>query len=124
MTLFLWDYDYVREKLKIPLQKYQNQTLSIKGRSILGFIGLNELNFFLNPNIYRIIKKYRKNKISFKDTIKKLKREKILYHRKKELIEIVKHDKHIVIKRRMIILMDYASVADLHSFIKIENYIF
>ncbi|BBL62216.1 hypothetical protein [Methanobrevibacter arboriphilus] len=125
MVPFFWDYDYVREKLKVPLQKYLNKKLGFKGKIILKLIGLNYLDFFLNPNIYKIVRKYRNNKISFKNTIKILKNEKErnLYSKKKELIEIVKYDKKKPIKTKMIILMDYASVADFNSFVEIEEYI-
>jgi hypothetical protein len=125
MTPFLWDYNYVKNKLKIPLQTYINQRLGWKGKLVLRLTGLNNLDFFLNPEIMRVMREYRENKISFINTINKLKKEgqRNIYFKKEKLIETLKHDKNESLKRKMIILMDYASVADLHSFVEIEKYI-
>lgn len=123
---FLWDYKFVKRELDFILKKNLYKKIGIKSRLLLDIIGLNELDFFLNPKIYKIIKKYRKNKISLLKTIKMLLKEKSneIYPRNREFIEIKENDKNRLVKRKLVILMDYASVASLNSFEEIENILF
>ena len=58
---FLWDYNYVKDNLKLVLN--QND-LGIKGRLLFKLLGLNELDYFLNKELRKIIELYRKNNIS------------------------------------------------------------
>ncbi|MDR1944715.1 MAG: hypothetical protein LBQ59_01110 [Candidatus Peribacteria bacterium] len=123
---FLWDYKYVKKNLSFILKKNLDKKVGIKGKSFLSIIGLNELDFFLNPRIYKILKKYRMNKISMLRTIKILLKEKSkeIYPKNREFVEIKENDKNKILKRKMVILMDYASAASINSFEEIENIVF
>ncbi|MCL2687124.1 MAG: hypothetical protein FWE58_01140 [Methanobrevibacter sp.] len=120
---FLWDYNLVKDKLNPILTKHLNKKIGFKGKFFLKVVGLNELDFFLNPKILRIIKKYRKKKISMKKMIKMLLKEKKsnIFIKQDKFIKLIKNDSHKKTKSIMIILMDYASVADMHSFEEIEK---
>lgn len=122
---FLWDYKFVKNQLSPILKKYFIKNTNIKNRIILRIIGLNELDFFINPKINKTLKRYNKNKISFIKLIKKLLKEKslIFYPKNKSMISI-KSPEDLKKKRKLPILMDFASVADMHSFEEIEIKIF
>lgn len=124
-TPFLWDYEFVKRALKPLLLKNLNKYIGFKTKLLLSVLGLNELDFFMNKTIYEIIKLHRRKKISLRDTIKKLYKEKKskLYPKEKTMIQIKKTDEPIEIKtkRNMVILMDYASVAKVNSFKEIEK---
>ncbi|MBZ9570025.1 hypothetical protein KQY27_00460 [Methanobrevibacter sp. TMH8] len=120
---FLWDYSFVRKNLKIILNENLNKKLGLKSKIIIKIIGLNELDFFLNKKIYKIINAYRKEKITLKLAIKKLIEEKSSqeYPKRKTMISMDgKNLKRKTIKN-MRILMDYASVAKMKSFQEIEK---
>ncbi|OQD59378.1 hypothetical protein MBBAR_3c00330 [Methanobrevibacter arboriphilus JCM 13429 = DSM 1125] len=120
---FLWDYNYVKRQLNEILTENFNKNLGIKSKIILKLIGINKLDFFLDRKINKIILDYRKNKINLKIAIKKLKKEKsfISFIKTKKMVKFEKNDLHIKLKRKMVILMDYASVAEMRSFKEIEK---
>lgn len=122
---FLWDYKFVKNQLSPILKKYFIKHTNTKNRIILRIIGLNELDFFINPKINKILKRYNKNKISFIKLIKKLLKEKslIFYPKNKSMISI-ESPEDLKKKRKLPILMDFASVANMHSFEEIESKIF
>lgn len=120
---FFWDYKYVKKQLKSVMMKNFNQKLGMKGKLLIFMVGLNELDFFLDNEIYEIIDLYRKGKISLKKSIKSLTKLKSSkkYPKERIMVKINKRDELMMLKRIMIILMDFASVADMHSFEEIEK---
>ena len=120
-----WDYYFVKKQLNPILKENLFKNTNFKIRIILKFIGLNELDYLINPKIGEITKSYKRNKISFKMLIKKLLKEKssIFYPKKKTMISI-KDSIDLKKKRKLLIIMDFAAVADMHSFEEIENKLF
>jgi len=120
---FLWDYKFVKRALNPLLLKNMDKKTGLKTKLLLLTLGLNELDFFINNQIYEIIKAYRNKKISLRVAIRKLFEEKRsnLYPKEKKLVQIEKNDEKMKIKRNMVILMDYASIADFHAFKDIEK---
>lgn len=66
---FLWDYQYVDKNLKSVFDEYLNN-IGIFNKILFKIFGFNGLDIFFNNEIVEIID--RKNKISLKDSIKKI----------------------------------------------------
>jgi len=118
---FLWDYNFVSEKLK-PILKKKFDELTKNEKSIIKLVGLNELDYFLNENINRILELYNKNRINLKECFKRLLKEKFSgkYPRNKTMLKLTKARDAYITKTQ--ILMDFAVVADKKSFEEIEKY--
>lgn len=119
---FLWDYDYVRKNLK-PLLLENYDKLDQEEKSILEMVGLNEFDYFYNRDIQKIMESYRKKKIHQKQCFKRLLKERFYnrYPRKKTMIKLSKKQRKGFYIPRLMILMDYATVANMNSFREIEE---
>lgn len=118
---FLWDFDYVYEKLKHILGNKFNE-LDNFDQNIIKFIGLNELDYFINEEISKIIILYREKQINQKECFKKLLNERFSdkYPRKKSMITMTKENRYPYINK-MQILMDFAAAANYYSFQEMEK---
>jgi len=123
---FLWDPQIIKKGLSNILRENIEKKIGIKGKLLLKIIGLNELDFFLNQNIFPIILEYRQKKSKIPKVVKDLLKvkKKSPYPHVKTFIEIFENDPYSIEKRRMPILMDFASAGNMHSFEQIEKYLF
>lgn len=119
---FLWDYHYVRDSLKPLLNEYFNK-LDAKDKSFLKLVGLNELDYFLNKEITKILNQYHKNQIGLKECLKLLLKERISrkYPKTKAMMKLTKYNRFSLSGGLLQIVMDFASVANYHSFYEIEK---
>jgi len=118
---FLWDYPYVRNNLKMILNR-KFEEFGPKSRLFLKFLGFNELDYFLNTKIKTIINLYREKKIGFTECVEDLVRERFTnrYPKNKTLMTMSKNSDPYTTKLQ--ILMDFAVVADKKSFEELEKY--
>jgi len=118
---FLWDYEYVTEKLK-PVLKNKCNELNDFERNIIKIIGLNEFDYFINLEISKIIKTYQEKHINLKECFKALLNERFSdkYPRKKCMITMTKENMHPYLNKLQI-LMDFATVAHYYSFQEMEK---
>lgn len=117
---FLWDYNFVKNNLKSLLDQ---NNLGIKGKLILQLFDLNELDYFLNKELSKIIELYRNNSISLLECIKKIRNESNSekYPKTKIMINMTKDSMKDEYIPKMQILMDFAAVANKKSFLEIER---
>ena len=120
---FLWDYNYVRTNLKPVFIKKFNNSLGLKSKIIFKIARLNELDYFLNPELDSILQSYRKNQIDLQTSIKMLLKEgkSDKYPKTKVMIEMTKDSRTDPFISKMQILMDFASVTDKYSFNEMEE---
>jgi hypothetical protein len=118
---FLWDYNYVNVNLKQVLSKKFNE-LDKSDRNFMKVIGLNELDYFINEEINKIINSYHEKQINLKECFKALLNERFSdkYPRKKSMIIMTKENRYPHINK-MQILMDFAAAANYYSFQGMEN---
>lgn len=119
---FLWDYDLVINKIR-PVFKKKFDELNQEEKSILKKTGLNELDYFLNRDISKIIGLYRKKEITLDHFYRLLLRERFSgkIPKIKTMIKLNKEQRKSFTVPRLMILMDFAVVADMHSFEEIED---
>ncbi|AXV40754.1 hypothetical protein [Methanobacterium sp. BAmetb5] len=118
---FLWDYNYVNANLKQVLSKKFNE-LDKFDRNFIKVLGLNELDYFLNEEISKIINSYHEKEINLKECFKALLIERFSdkYPRTKNMIIMTKENRYPYINK-MQILMDFAAVANYYSFQEMEK---
>ncbi|HOI39388.1 MAG TPA: hypothetical protein PL168_01545 [Methanobacterium sp.] len=118
---FLWDYDYVNENLKLVLKNKFNKLDNFE-RNIIKVIGLNELDYFINEEISKIISLYHEKQINLKECFKALLNERFSeeYPRKRTMITMTKENRYPYLNK-MQILMDFAAVANYYSFQEMEK---
>ncbi|AIS31505.1 hypothetical protein BRM9_0684 [Methanobacterium formicicum] len=118
---FLWDYNYVNANLKQVLSKKFNEFDKFD-RNFVKVLGLNELDYFLNEEISKIINSYHEKEINLKECFKALLIERFSdkYPRTKSMIIMTKENRYPYINK-MQILMDFAAVANYYSFQEIEK---
>lgn len=119
---FLWDYEFVRNKLK-PLLREKFNRLNENEKSYFELAGLNQLDYFVNEKLHNIIHSYQENETNRREFFKALLKERIsrTYPRNKSMVSLSKDlwkDSYV---SRLQILMDFASVANKRSFEEIES---
>ncbi|NMO08466.1 hypothetical protein [Methanobacterium subterraneum] len=119
---FLWDYGYVNENLKQVLRNKFNE-LDKFDRNIIKVIGLNELDYFINEEISKIINLYHEKQINLIECFKELLNERFSadkYYRKGNMITMTKENRYPYLNK-MQILMDFAAAAKYYSFQEMEK---
>jgi hypothetical protein len=118
---FLWDYNLVNMNLK-PVLSEKFDELDDDYKSFLKFLGLNELDYFLNEEIDEFIQSHLEEQIDLNELFKVLLNERLSnkYSRSISMIKMTKKNRYPY-NYKLQILMDFAVVANYYSFEEIER---
>ncbi len=119
---FLWDYDLVKKNLKPLFEKKFNQ-LNEKSKLLLDLIGLDQFDYFIDEKFRNKINLLETDQLDSKEFREYIIKQRLSenYPKSCSMIEFTKEELYNPYYNTLQILMDFAVVANYHSFRQIEK---